>query len=85
MDALVGLNRVKSLAIGRCLTVLVASLEFGVEESDLFVIRPVVQVVIETQKSSDGVLFLDFVKLCLRNLVDFSKEFQGLFAAPDLP
>lgn len=85
MDALVGLNRVESLAIRRCLTVLVASLEFGVEKTDLFVIRPIVQLIIETQKSSDGVFFLDLVKLGLRYLIDFSQKFQGLFAASNLP
>lgn len=85
MDALVGLDRVKSLAIRRSLTVLVASLEFGVEKSDLFVIRPVVKLIIKTQKGSNGVLFLDFVKLCLRYMIDFSQKLQCLFAAPDLP
>ena len=65
MDALVRLNRVKSLAVRGSLTVLVASLELGVEKPDLFVIGSVVQLVIKTQKSSDSVLFLDFVELGL--------------------
>jgi hypothetical protein len=83
MDALVRLNRVKSLAVRGSLTVLVASLELGVEKPDLFVIGSVVQLVIKTQKSSDSVLFLDFVELGLRYLVYFSQKFQGLFAAPN--